>query len=137
MPELWVRFDKDDADITGDAYVELMMLTGTTFDALFAAHGQKPLLDLIGYTPEEHDLLNEAMPADMRRPWQPSDSPWTEPETGLAMCRAVRNALKQRPEDFQDWPTMIEDVIETLEPFETVLSRAKAKGARFQFCADY
>ncbi len=137
MPELWVRFNKDDAEIMGDAYVDLMMLTGPKFDALFVAHGHKPLFDLIGCTPDEHELLNEAMPVDMRRSWTPSDSPWTTAETGLAMCRALRKAMVDRPKDFDDWPGMVDHVIETMEPFEAVLARAAERGARFQFCADY
>lgn len=132
MPELWVRFDKDDEDIMGEAYVDVIMLTSPTFDALFMAHGQKSLYDLMGTTPEEHEYLNEAMPADMRRPWQPSDSPWTPAATGLAMCRNLRRAMETRPQDFNEWPGMIADVIEVLEPFEEVLTRGAARGARFQ-----
>ncbi|MEX3014472.1 hypothetical protein [Gymnodinialimonas hymeniacidonis] len=137
MPELWIRFDKTDAAIKGDDYVELMMLTGEPFDSLFVAHGQKPLLDLFGSTRQEHEILNEAMPAHMRRPWQPSDSPWTEATTGLAMCRNLRRAMDTRPEDFDLWPDMVAHVKEVLEPFERVLARAENRGARFQTFSDF
>ncbi|MEJ6389514.1 hypothetical protein [Gymnodinialimonas ulvae] len=137
MPKLWVRFDKANDVIMGDAYVELMMLTSPTFDAVFVAHGQKPLLDLIGSSRQEHEVLNEAMPEDMRRPRQPSDSPWTDADTGLAMCRNLRRAMADRPEDFDEWPGMVADVIEVIAPFETVLARAKTRGARLQTFADY
>lgn len=89
MPELWVRFDKDEAAILGDAYVDLIKLTESRFDAAFVAHGHKPLLDLMGVTTDEHEALNDCMPVDLRRPWSPEHSPWTSAETGLAMYRNV------------------------------------------------
>ena len=132
MPELWVRFDKDDDDIMGDAYVDLIMLSGTPFDALFVAHGQKPLTELMGVTPQEHRMMCACMPSDLRAPWTPKDSPWTRPEIGLAMCRNLRRAMAERPEDFSEWPDMIAHIIEIIEPFEVVLARAKDRDARFQ-----
>ncbi|MEM9321152.1 MAG: hypothetical protein AAGA70_19430 [Pseudomonadota bacterium] len=132
MPEIFVRFDKADAEIIGEDYVDLAMLSSTTFDAFFVAHGQKPILSLVGMTPEEHELLNQEVPEHMRRPWRDEDSPWTEAETGLSMCAKLRRAMVDRPEDFDEWPGMVSHVIEILEPFERVLSRAKSLGARFQ-----
>lgn len=46
------------------------------------------------------------------------------------MCRNLRRAMAERPEDFSEWPDMIAHVIEVIEPFETVLARAKKGAAR-------
>ena len=131
MPELWPVFEHHDAEIVGDEYVDLTILSGEPFDTLLTQAGLKPVTEHIGFTADMNAVLNENMPAHMRRPWSEDMMNWAPPETGRAMWATLVRATETRPELFQLWPEMIEHVTDVLDTADLIFERAVQYQARW------
>lgn len=136
MPSLWPRFDRDDALILGEDLPDLIAFGVPSVEAVLLAGGHKGVYDMIGYTSQEWAFLMEATPPNFQEPWTPEKLPWFPAKEGFAMCKTLRAAMIQSPDVFSDYPTMVDDILEHVVEFETVLQRAWNAGANFNLVVD-